>query len=357
MRVLQYAKRSVTALVIAALAGCGGDSTAPDAPFDPAGTSSDVNAMGSSFESPAMESYAYAVADISLLLGSSTAAAALKAAPSADLVRGGKAGAARYAASLARAYLPAGIRPSLATAGIPAEYLGATFVYDIETDGYVASELTGAPANGVRFLLYAVNPITNQPIEPLVEVGYADVVATETATSASVSIEVVSGGVTFLDYTVAVGGTASAVTLTVSGYATNGTDRVNFDLDTTLTNDALVVDYLLVVPTRGGFRIDLEADLTGYNTSTPSTTLNMEARGPHGTVSISGNVTDASGSFEVEVNGDLFATITLTGSGDAVITGAGGEPLTPQEQEALVDVFEVFGGGLEFYGELLEPLT
>jgi hypothetical protein len=118
--------------------------------------------------------------------------------------------APRYAASLARQYNTTGLRPSLSTAAIPAEYLGVTFVYDVATDGYVASDLTGAPSGGVRFLLYAVNPVTGLPIEPLVEIGYADITASETASSSTVRIIVVSGGVTYLDYAVAAsGGTSS----------------------------------------------------------------------------------------------------------------------------------------------------
>ena len=37
------------------------------------------------------------------------------------------------------------------------------------------TDRTGAPANGVRFLLYAVDPVTFQPVEPLVEAGYVDI--------------------------------------------------------------------------------------------------------------------------------------------------------------------------------------
>jgi len=49
MRVLQSATRVLAATILAALAvGCGKDSNAPDSPFDPAGTSSDLNAVSAS---------------------------------------------------------------------------------------------------------------------------------------------------------------------------------------------------------------------------------------------------------------------------------------------------------------------
>jgi hypothetical protein len=195
MRVPHFAMRSLPALALAVLvAGCGKDSTAPDAPFDPAGTSADVSAMESSFESPAMTAFAAAGASISAVLGESPAAAAVKAAPTKALVTRGTQGERRYAAAIAKAYVrPAGeIAPSLSTAAVPAQYLGVTFVYNADTDQYEASELTGAPANGVRFVVYAVNGITGVPVEPLVEVGHADIVTTETANSATVRITLVS---------------------------------------------------------------------------------------------------------------------------------------------------------------------
>ena len=57
---------------------------------------------------------------------------------------------------------------------------------------------------------------------------------------------------------------------------------MNFDLDNHLELQSVALDYNLMVPTRGGFRIDFEGEATeGTVTST------LEARGPHGTVTIS----------------------------------------------------------------------
>jgi hypothetical protein len=358
MHVPHYAKRTLAALGLAALmAGCGGDSNAPDAPFDAAGTSSDIEAMQASFDSPAMDGYVAASAAIGAALGESAAAAAVRVAPTKALIAGGKPGSDHYAALLAQAYVkPAGgIRPSLSTAAIPAEYLGVTFTYDVDTDQYGPSELSGAPANGVRFIVYAVNAISGQVIEPLIEVGYADVVTTETASSATVRVELVSGGVTFLDYAVSATGSPSSsqITLTITGFVSNGDDRVNFDLDThiDLSSTSVTLDYTLTVPTRGGFRIDFEGESTNG-----SVTSTLEARGPHGTVTISGTQTSTTATFEVEVNGDLFATITTTGSGEPVITGADGQPLTQAELDALRDIFAVFLQGFYFFGDLFGPI-
>ena len=69
MRVPQYAKRSLAALALAALAGCSGDSTAPDAPFDPDGTSADVGAVQAAFDSPVTASYSAATEAIGAAAG------------------------------------------------------------------------------------------------------------------------------------------------------------------------------------------------------------------------------------------------------------------------------------------------
>lgn len=360
MHVLHSAKRVLTATGLALLAvGCGKDSNAPEVPFDPAGTSSDMSAVGASFESPAMASFNSAASEIALTTGGS-AAVALNARPSAMLATGGKAAALRYAASVAKGYTATRLRPSLAVAqaNISPELLGTTFMYDVSVQHYVASDLTGAPANGVRFLLYAVNPVTGVPVEPLVEVGFADV----TTTQNSVNIVVVSEDVTYLDYSATI--TASSMTsgsVNVSGYVTNGHDRVNFDLENGITlNDTsteLSLDYLLTVPTRSGFRIDLESDASIADTQNSTVSLDLTARGPHGTVNIAGSETNGTGTFQVKVNGDLFATIDVSAASSAAVTGANGEALSADERAALEDVFYMFGGGLEFFSALLGPLA
>jgi hypothetical protein len=237
------------------------------------------------------------------------------------------------------------------SAAILDEHLGVTFTYNAETDAYEASELAGAPEDGVRFIVYAVNAITGLPVEPLVEVGYADITVSETTTSMAVRVELVSAGVTYLDYSVGATGSESAVTVSISGFVTNGDDQVNFDLDNHLTAEGVTLDYTLIVPTRGGFRIDFEAEATEA-----TVTSTLEARGPHGTVTITGSQTSTTGSFEVEVNGELFATVTTT-AGEAVITGADGEALTEQELEALGELLEIFINGFDFFEDLLDPLA
>lgn len=355
MRVPHYAKHSLAVLALAALmAGCGGgDPTAPNAPFDPAGTSADLGAMEASFDSPAMAGFSSATIAIGSVLGESSAAAAVRAAPTRTLVTQGRPGARHYAATVAKAYVrpSSGMRPVASSAAIAEEHLGVTFVYNAETDTYEASARSGAPGAGVRFIVYAVNAITGVPVEPLVEVGYADITVSETASSVAVRVELVSAGVTYLDYSVGANASASGGSITVSGFVTNGDDRVTFDLDTRLTSESITLDYSLIVPTRNGFRIHFEAEAAGN-----TVTSRLEARGPHGTVIITGEETGTSGTFKVEVNGDLFATITTTAGGLPVVTGADGGALTEAELEALEDLFNIFTNGFYLFQDLLSPM-
>ncbi len=192
---------------------------------------------------------------ISTTLGESSAAVALRAAPS-KIMATGKSGAREYASTLARLYsVPtAGMRPVGSRAAILEEHLGKTFIRNASTLEYEVSDRTGAPSNGVRFIVYTVNPISGQPVTPLQEVGYADVEVTQTTNSASIRIELVSGNVTYLDYTVGATASQTAATINVSGFVSNGEDRVNFDLDMHLNSvDSVSV---LVAPEHELHRLD-----------------------------------------------------------------------------------------------------
>jgi hypothetical protein len=121
-----------------------------------------------------------------------------------------------------------------------------------------------------------------------------------------------------------------------------------------LSENTLSFDYSLVVPTRGNFRMDLEETL---DLSDDTATTSLELRGPHGTLSLTGSYSTSAGNFEVEVNGEPFATITVSAGSEPVITGADGEPLTEQEMQALRDIYLMFVGGFDFFEDLLDPIT
>ena len=367
MRVLQFAKRSVVtvALVSLSLAGCGGDSS-PDAPFNPSGTAADIQAMNSTFASPAFASFS----TFSLMFDATLGGAPIISASAAALDIRGKtpqgirAAAVRSAQRLA-ATLRHGTGSGMSTssavgsgqafASVPAEVAGKTFVYDASTGSYAASTLTGAPSNGVRFILYEVDPVTYVPVEPLTETGYVDLIDLSAGSTQAARVLVVSGGVTYVNYTVTASSTASSGRVTVIGMVTDGVTQANVNLQSSITYTAgLTLTYSLDLPQR-----DVSFDLTvsASDISQPSGTIviNLLMRGPNGTVSMIGEFTETSGTINVRINGDAFATVTTDGL-NTTITRNDGTPLADDELLALQGVFDVQAEAFIAFDQMLAPV-
>jgi hypothetical protein len=354
MHVLQFAKRAVLAVAAGAvLTGC--SSSAGPTPFNPAGATADMQAANAAFNSPAFASFSSQSILFDAALGGaplvSTSAAAL------DTRAGGSTGlhaaAARSGELLARMIPRAPNQNfSASSAAIQAAYLGKTFVYSGGV--YVVSDLSGAPSNGVRFLLYAVDPITFQIAEPLNQTGYVDLTDLSSGATSAARVVVVSGGTTYLNYTVSASSSLTSGRVTVQGFVTDGTTQANFNLRATLNFDAgLTLVYGLDVPQR-----DLSIDLTltaSDLTATGTIGVDLALRGGNGWVSLTGQMTADGGTLTVRVNGDVFATITATVTGPPVITGASGQPLAPEEYETLQHVFDFTDGSFTAFDELMAP--
>src|SRR5205807_3430389 len=84
---------------------------------------------------------------------------------------------------------------------------GKTFVWDTTAARYVTSTAAGAPANGVRFVLYTTQPPISEPSRPLTAMGYADLTDQSTSSAAVLGVAVLGGTgpnpVTYVSYTVA----------------------------------------------------------------------------------------------------------------------------------------------------------
>lgn len=355
MRVTQYARRSFTVAALAlALAGCSKDGSGPS-PFDPQGTAADMSAAQGAFASGPTASFAAVGGDIAVALGGSplvTSSAMLATTrPSAA--------SELYARQLAR-LVPTG-RPGIqaSLASIPVELAGKTFVWDETNDVYVVSDLTGAPANGVRFLLYAIDPVLFRPVEPVVETGYVDVIDQSTTSLPDFRVRVVQANVTYLDYRLVATATTSGGIVTIDGFAFNGSVRANFTLSNTVTENSagvvLALAYELAVPSRN-LSVDWNATFGNLSDTNVAVTLDLAISGPNGDVRLVGTYSAGGGTFTVKVNGDNFATITLT-AGDPIITGANGEPLTPDEEQAMQSVMDAYEGSLDAFSALLMPVN
>jgi hypothetical protein len=355
MRVTHYARRSLAAAGLAlALAGCSSDGNAPSE-FDPQGTAADVAAAQDAFASGPTTSFAAVSGDIALALNGSplvASSAALALSPPSKA-------SARYARQIAALAPTGGSAIQASVVAIPSEVAGKTFVWDESTDTYVASDLSGAPSNGVRFLLYAVDPVLYRPVEPVVETGYVDVIDQSTSTLPNVRIMVVQANVTYLDYQVVASATTSSGIVTISGFAFNGTIRANFTLKNTVTETSggmvLSLDYQLDVPSRN-LSVDWTATFANISPTEVAVTLDLVVSGPNGDVRLVGSSGVDGGTYTVKVNGNTFATITLSGS-TLVITGASGDPLTPDEEQAVETVFDSYESSLNAFSDLLMPVS
>jgi hypothetical protein len=339
------------------LAACGDGNDNGGAPFNAEGTSGDVNAVSATFDSPSMASLGWAAAGIDGVFGApvvtSSFGAIQEASHSSNL-----AAAARRVARSAAGFNSRTVT-SVALAVLPAEVLGKTYEYNAETAQYEVTARPGAPANGVRFIVYAINPITQVPTEPLTEAGYADVLDESTATTNSLRLQLVSGGTTYLDYGVTGAATTGGGHLTVNGFATDGTTLVNFDLDNTFSdaaNGTLGIDYRLDVPSRD-LQLVYLVGLTQISTPAALADIDVTVSGPHGDVSIMGDLVEGAGVLTANVNGAAFALVTLGDDSEVVsITKPDGSALTLPEYGCLAAIWDVVLKGLDGFEDLLDPV-
>src|SRR3989441_3585439 len=116
----------------------------------------------------------------------------------------------------------------------PAVVLGTTYTWNATTFQYEANDpavVPGAPSNGVRFILYALDlagqPIATQPI------GYADLMDESSGNTQTLHVLVVGTTtdppVTYLDYAVSVTAGAGTARVAVGGVLTGGVERVDLN--------------------------------------------------------------------------------------------------------------------------------
>ena len=239
---------------------------------------------------------------------------------------------------------------------LPASSLGKTFEWDVVDDRYEMTARTGAPENGVLFVLYTVNPITGEPAEPLVEVGTVSITQGGTANSPSAALTVRNtAGTSVFSYTATLGGTQSVPSFNVSGNAGVGPNAATFSLTVgvNIVNQTLTADWRTTIPTRA---LTTRSTL-GINPNTGAITLRGVMQRGLRRVEISGSFnTEFGGQLTVKVGDRTFARMVLDGAGGVAITNAEGQPLTPEEEATLELIFEWFQSSLTWSNALLDPV-
>ncbi len=238
-------------------------------------------------------------------------------------------------------------------------HLGRTFVYDAARDEYVVDPArSGAPTNGVRFILYALDA-GGRP-NPAREVGSADLLDEGASGGATIVLRLVvtKQGVTRIDYRTSVVPSDGSGHIDVSGFATgdDGT-RLDFAIGVTGTNQG------------GTSHIDADFDLAvrARSFQIKGTVRGVEdGRDGDGTISITAR--HGATSFRVVAEGDgetIDGTIFLndatfvTVSGDVrnpTLLGAAGKPVTEQELRVVREVLHAVDDVFALVEDLVRPV-
>jgi hypothetical protein len=359
----RHLRIALVLLAAATVAGCSGDhATAPTAPTTNSGaaltpaTQSGLATMQAALESPAWQSL-----DALRLAGSPAASAAGSVRPMLDRAAAAPTAVTAASSSMVRDIAEA-LRQRAAASPeakvIPPSVLGTTYVFDPETHRYVADpDRAGAPENGVRYILYAVNPFTHEPVVSA-EIGYADLIdeGNDTPNTAALHLVAVSNGVTFVDYRVSLAGSNGSGELAVEGTFFDGKKHLAFVIHVlggqSPAGQTLAVRFRLAVP---------EDDFSLVNEA--------RAVAMDGTTSVNQSIAIGDHRFVIEsvhrLN-DVDATVTVDGAlfaqihGDAstlTVVGPDGEPLSPENRVALWRLLGLFGGVSRLLHCLLMPVS
>jgi hypothetical protein len=345
-------RRLMAGVAIAiAVAACSDSSSGPATISNPAATIRDLLALDSAFQSDPVNA-------LSLLVGNFPATAP----PAAALTRAVAALGATLPPRPALAAPHRSLEPlaGLAAASpmapvLPDTLLGLTFEWNPDSLKYRPTSRSGAPQNGVRFILYREDGVTGYP-DPAQEVGSLDIIDLAPASGAQLRFVVrgSTGSPTFLDYTLTFLPAAQAFTVQASGYISNGRPAAlerRFTFDASLTSAALAnglsetVDFVYDVNVPD---VAVELHLASVADTVKDTTItavdyrfsrrteNLRLAGAD--TSTNGGASSAA-TFAVTVNGAAYAMLRLV-NGAATITDRNGAvvPVNGNDQQYEDDI-------------------
>ena len=350
------------------------DSIAPKSLADPQATTAQMAALDTLFDVSVLNSFSALAGEITPVAPARLSAVRALAVASNPLTR--SSALRPYSKGLEGARVVRQLVPTLTAAAVgdlfPTEVDGKTFEWNVSTDVYEATARAGAPSAGVRFILYAVDPLTSMPVEPVVEVGYVDLDDESTASVSKLHVTVagVGGTPVYVDYRVTLASlSASSARITSTGYITKGAgapDSLRFNGVITVAAGAssvsVVQDVTLDVNSR-----DAHVRLYERVTFTQTTvSLGIFFRFQHGAevVTLDGNLEldelaqTANGTIIAKVDGGLMATCTVTSTANSyalTCQGADADGLNADEQEALTAIGDSLGKVQGIFNGLFGP--
>jgi hypothetical protein len=325
--------RGGLALVILS-AACSENAVAPKSPANPQATAAELAALGTMFDAAPLQSLSSVIIEVPTPVAAPMRALAL--AGSTNPLRSSSR-LRTYADRIEGARVFTKLLPEMSVTGVvallPPVFAGKTFEWNFTALQYDTTARTGAPSNGVRFILYAIDPLTGNPAGPApgTEVGYIDLMD-ETGTGnpkVHVIVAGVGGTPVYVDYTVRIGGQSpTSVTINTTGYITDGASspdslRFNGAITAALTSNSISVTEDVSfdvnshdVHVRNWQRVSFSATPTDTTIS-----LRLSFRFEYGAevVTLDGsldadNSGNVSGEFTSRVDGGLYASCTVTGT-------------------------------------------
>ncbi len=266
---------------------------------------------------------------------------------------------------------------SAAQALFPPELLGKTFEWNFTTLQYDTTSRAGAPSNGVRFILYAIDQLTGHPAGPApgTEVGYLDLKDEGSASQPKVHVIVAGAGGTpvYVDYTVSVSSqSTSQVKINTAGYITNGADSPDsLDFTGVITASGSVSSVSVTedvsfdvnsheIHVRNWERITLTQ--SGQNLAV-SLRLSFSFTHAGELVTLEGsldadNAGNVTGTFTSKVDGGLYATCSVTGTQNSYTLscqGADQDGLSADDNAALDALGKAAGTVTSMFEGILTP--
>jgi hypothetical protein len=352
MPFVHRARRAAALLAIVAVGACS-DSTAPTIDnIDALAASAKLEPVLGVMQQGAMNSFASLGEAGGLPASASSAALSAVAHLTTTAARGRPdASAPRLARAVAQS----------AADVIPPEARGMLFTYNETTGEYEGAPSAEAPSNGIRIILYAVDPLTWQITSPLTPIGHVNLLDESTSQQNRLHVELVSnqGNTELMDYAITHSVTASSESFSIVGTARNisGTS-VNFDLSGTASETAATATFSLTAPSVG-FSV---SESVNANMVTGQATVSVELGYDGHTLSFTITVSETSISGEIRYDDKRYATMSVTfdpQTGEVTSSSfvkANGRPITVEELDAISSIFDGALNFDDFWAGLLWPV-
>jgi hypothetical protein len=331
----------VGAAAAALIAGACSDSTSPSA-TDPVAVASDVSGLSTAFTA------GVGFQSLNALAGS-FALSAPAARPASPALAGVTWGSARDAVlEVMRQF---GARaPAAPLALFPVNVLSRTFVWDTASGGHyrIDSTVTGAPAAGVRFMLYYVPSGNTKPTLPLLTVGYVDLTDMSTPQANTLGVKIqqtYAGSATLASYAINGIRTTGSFTLSAAGYLVDTTNhQVVFSLTNTLNTTDSTLRIGDTLTAASGAQVWMQMTDSG-SAQSHSLQLNDHYQRSGHTVDVTGTASETPADSTVNVafkfNGTTWATVSGP-TNNPVFTDASGQALTLGQEVAIVEILAGF---------------